>query len=195
MIKASRLNFLYESSDEKTKRLVIKQLEFYILDNPQFTDRYNFEWLSDIFMALSFNRVYKAAYMEQSEILSTLRKAMQDAEKESIALLEEESKNPNFINTLTKKAMKYKKKNIGYGWKIDFPPSSERELRITVDQCLVRKICMKYEANYLIPLFCGLHQYQFETLSGIYFICSDQLMQGAKCCDFTIRSKLNENKN
>jgi len=189
MIMYSRLLPLYLECDIKTQRLVIRQMEDFILDNPQYTDKYNYVWVSSIFTAMAFMRIFDRQGKPRSESLGILRESMKKSVNIEKIKYNQLSSTRYFIPYMTRYIPKYIKKHIGYGWDIDVPPCTDRECRVVVQECLIRKICNKYEVNYLIPLFCQTHEVIFGEMKGAYFLCTDQLYTGGRSCDFTFRTK------
>lgn len=189
MIKKSRLYPLFLKSDERTQRLVIKQMEFFILDNSQYTDKNNYYWLCNLLVSISFVRVYSNQNMVKSDIISIIREEMYKSVELEMQKFSEMSVLPSFIGFLNKYISKFKKKNTGYGWKVDILPSMDKECHIQVRECLIRKICNRYEMTFLIPVFCDMHSYIFGDLKGAFFVSNDLLVNGGSSCDFTIRSK------
>lgn len=89
---------------------------------------------------------------------------------------------------LFRKIVKKNYKNDGFGYKLE--TEDGKHLSFTVNQCIIKNLCQKYECLELLTVFCDSNWTEFCEIPSIEFSRSKTMGNGDEICDFNfLRTK------
>ncbi len=189
MIGQSMFVSIYKECDEAVRQSIIKRIEDLIIDNPSFTNKQNYHVMCNVITGIAIYKVLSGRVKSSEEVMLMLKgcaSKFADKEKKKFVHLMQTS---GFIPKFHKAVCDYAVKNAGYGWKLDIPQVSGNECHVIINQCLIRKLCCKYNVESMAAIFCVMNEFVYGRDSTPDFACSENMCRNGSHCDFSVTEK------